>query len=285
MILIRTQIVDDRLAAFARDLASWSGMSAAFIVDERKGEVTVPKSAIKISLTESSCRTLGLYCPHDFAWRCGDYGLYIARRTFPDARWFWLIESDVRIAGAHPEDFFRTFEQCERHFLSSYLGAASNDWAWYRAAKNNDVGVHKCFFPVCRFSAEAIDRMLEVRRLHGKTWSRRHFWPNDEAFVATTLIGEGWRYDDLNAVGSQVYDTREFHFETVFDGERDLPKDGPVRLFHPVLFSPALETKRARLAQREKRPGWRHRIATKFDGKLGLSALAYRLNRSRKWCS
>ncbi|MCV0383636.1 MAG: hypothetical protein K5799_09270 [Erythrobacter sp.] len=285
MILIRTQHVDRRLHAFSQELAGWSGMAVAFVVDERKGAVAIPGGAAKVSLTETACRDLGLYCPPDFAWRCGDYGLYLARQAFPDRERFWLIESDVRIAGAAPGRFFSVFEHDAADLLSSYMEPATPDWFWYRAAANRDLGVHKCFFPVCRFSAAAIDRMLTVRQLHGKSWARRHFWPNDEAFVATTLIGENWAHADLNAVGETVYDPAEFHFESVFDGDSDLPTDGPPRLFHPVLFSPALEAKRARLASRDGQQGRFGQLIEKFDRRLGISALAFRVNRSRPWAS
>ena len=260
-------------------------MPVAFVIDERKGAIEIPEGASKISLTETACRALDLYCPQDFAWRCGDYGLYLARAAFPDRERFWLIESDVRIAGERPEDFFAILSGSDADLVSSYMGPASEDWFWYRAAANRDLGVHKCFFPVCRFSAAAIDRMVAVRQRHGRSWARRHFWPNDEAFVATTLIGEGWSHADLNAVGGTVYDPAEFHFESVFDGDSDLRADGPPRLFHPVLFSPALEAKRARLASRDKRKGHIGRLIEKFDRRLGLSALAYRINRGRPWAS
>lgn len=284
MILIRTQTVDEHLTEFARQLQGWSGLPVAYIVDERNGPAPVPQGALKVGLSREACTALSLYCTVDFAWRCGDYGLYLARKAFPDVENFWLIESDVRIAGTQPESFFAFFADREEEFLTSYIEPVSRDWYWYPATVSRDRPVRKCFFPVCRFSSRAIDRLLAARQHQSRQWSRRHFWPNDEAFVATALLGDGVSSGDFNAFGKRFYEESEFHFETVADGDEAVMSDQPARLFHPVLYGDAVAAKRARLAQRQERPSLPVRIAAKLDRKIGPSALAYRLNRSREWC-
>lgn len=283
MILIRTQEVDERLLDFSKDLERWSGLPCVFAIDERKAEIESPVGTQKVSLTQAACQSLGLHCPDDFAWRCGDYVLYLARKAHPGHDWYWLIESDVRMGGSDPGEFFRNFADCEFDLLASYMGAPDQNWPWLRSAESKDRSVQKCFFPVCRFSGQAIDHLLTVRQHHSKSWARRHFWPNDEAFVATTLMTENWSHADLNDVGEPVYSTHEFHFESVFDGDQDIPGEGVTRLFHPVLFSKALKAKRARLLERQKAPSLTDRILTKLDRKFGLSALAVTKNRASEW--
>ena len=283
VILFRTQDVDAPLAAFAAQLRDWSGMPVAFIVDERKGVATVPDWAAKVSLSERSCRELGLYCPKDFAWRCGDYGLYLARHANPDVDRFWLIENDVRITGTDPADFFAFFAARDEDFLASYIGPAPTDWYWHDSLLSRDRTPHKCFFPLCRISARALDGLLAARQSHSCSWSRRRFWPNDEGFVATGLIGDGFACADFNDFGRRFYDTSAFHFETIADGDALPACQDAVCLLHPVLYGDALARKRARLLARHERPSALARLGSRLDRKLGLSAIARRRNAARDW--
>lgn len=285
VILFRTQDVDASLAVFAARVRDWSGMPIAFIVDERKGEVTIPDWAAKLSLSEQSCGAIGLYCPDDFAWRCGDYGLYLARHAFPAVERFWLIENDVRLTGTNPAEFFAFFAARDEDFLASYIGPAPVDWYWHDSLLSRDRTPHKCFFPLCRVSARALDRLFEARRSHSRSWSRRHFWANDEGFVATGLIGDGFACADFNDFGRRFYDTAAFHFETVADGDALPECEAAVCLLHPVLYGEALARKRARLIARHHRPSALARLERRFDRKLGLSAIARRCNASQDWSS
>jgi hypothetical protein len=84
----------------AEELAAASGQEVAFILDGRHPVKTFTPRP-KIMLTADACSVLGLYCPSDFGWRCGDYGVYLARQRLPDVEHFWLVEDDIRIAGGN----------------------------------------------------------------------------------------------------------------------------------------------------------------------------------------
>lgn len=282
MILLRTQEIDNRLEAFAQTLEALSGQMVVYLVDERKGPVEAGARG-KVSLTRERCAALGLYCPSDFAWRCGDYGFYLAREQFVDVTHFWMIESDVRIAGRNPRAFFEKFSFADHDLLCGHLDEAGKDWTWRKAARSRDAQAHMCFFPVVRLSANAIDVLLAKRRAHSRRWSRRALWPNDEVFVGTTLFAAGCRLADLNAGSPAVYEAEEFTFAAVRDGDVPLDIEREVALLHPVLFGTALERKLQRLREREPALGALSRLHRKLHRRIGPTAWALAINRRSAW--
>lgn len=283
MILLRTETVDRELAEFAARLAEWSGQPVTYVIDERKAPAALPTGSDKISLTDAACEAIGLYCPHDFAWRCGDYGPYLARQKYPEVERFWLFESDVRLIGTRPEAFFECFAARDEPFLASYIRPAPADWFWNRTLINADRKPYQCFFPVCRFSAAALDSLLDARQRQSQHWSRRRAWPNDEGFVATSLIGDGFAYADLNDFGSLFYDRANFGFETLIDGDRMPDCKREAALCHPVLYDDALTRKRNRLDARKEPKSRAARIRARLDNTAGPSALVRKRNAALAW--
>lgn len=238
MILIRATTLSETTAAFAEDLAAGSGLPVAFVLDGRH-PVTVESPRPKVMVTQATCEALGLYCPPDFAWRCGDYGIYLARAQFPDASHFWLLEYDIRLAGGPPSRFFETFAaRPDIDLLACRYRAAGTDWDWYGNALGRGVKPHRCLFGVVRLSARAIDVLAEKRRMHGHSAQRRKTWPNDEGFVATTLSNGDFLCQDINAFGREFYDDVTLSLTIPIRGETFTPdpsKPG-ARIYHPVLF-------------------------------------------------
>jgi hypothetical protein len=248
MILVRTTSLDAETVAFGRALGRASGLATGFLVDERKGEVDSPMGPVeKVSLTAQACRQLGLYCPKDFAWRCGDYGLYVARRQHPEVAHFWMIESDVRFLGGDVAEFFGAFDRVEADLLAGQIQDAMPDWYWTHHASARDCAPFRCFFPVTRFSARALDVLLAKRVAHSHSLTRRLLWPNDEAFVATTLFFAGLICRDFNDFGRTFYTRKSFSFENVIDGDALAAEAPELRMYHPVLFGEAYARKVARL--------------------------------------
>lgn len=282
-ILFRTETVDAALAEFAAQVGEWSGAPISFIVDERRGAASIPPWADKVALTQAACEGLGLYCPADFGWRCGDYGLYLARRAYPATRRFWLVENDVRILGRSPRDFFDFFANQNEDFLASYIEPAGVDWYWHGSLINRDQAPFKCFFPLCRVAATVLDRLEAVRRWQATQWERRRFWPNDEGFVATAILEGGFSWADFNDFGRQFYTADQFHFESVLDGDSLPNPTEDARLFHPVLYGDALHRKRARLAERRRPPSLAKRVAAAADGRFGPAAQARRRRSRAAW--
>ena len=112
-ILVRTtRIAADELA-LARRLQQASAAPVALVADARSGAVDGTDPDV-IALSSAACQALQLFCPPDFAWRCGDYGYYLARRRYPTTERFWLIETDVAIYGGETEAFFAFFAERAR---------------------------------------------------------------------------------------------------------------------------------------------------------------------------
>jgi len=274
VILLRTREVDDRLRVFTDELARLSGLPIVYLVDERAGPVDTGDRA-KISLTRERCAALGLYCPTDFAWRCGDYGFYLARHVYPDVEHFWMIENDVRIVGDDRDTFFCKFAGDPAALIAGYVGEPEADWPWRRTVVSRDAVPQKCFFPVVRLSAGAIDLLLAKRQRHSRIWARRTLWPNDEAFVATTLSAAGAVMRDLNDREPRVYRPDTFSFAPPWDGSLPLEAEkGGATLFHPVLFGEGLARKQRKLAERGGRGGLRGRIERKLHRTLSRERIA-----------
>jgi hypothetical protein len=242
-LLIRTKEISRAVMELADELQTISGHPATLIVDASGGDVRV-KSRAAIGLSVATCSALGLHCPSDFAWRCGDYGYYLARRQLPDARLFWMIEADVRFYGRDPAHFFRFFaSRPEVDFLAGRLRPADPSWYWRNTARARDVSPYRCLFPVTRLSARATDASFARRIAHGKRASRRILWPNDEALVATTLVNSGFVSRDFNDFGSVFYCDETFNYGAPLNGDCLELSPPTVQMAHPVLFGGEYQAK------------------------------------------
>jgi hypothetical protein len=261
-VLVRTTRPDAAASALVRRLSSLSGLPAVLVADGH--HVAGYRDELPlISLTQQACSALGLYCPEDFAWRCGDYGYYLARERFPETQHFWMIETDVYFGQDAGRLFTFFASQLQVDFLCAQLKPAERSWFWIQTAAARNVQPFHCLFPVTRLSARAIDTTLRQRRLHSRSRLRRLLWPNDEALVATTLVNNGFECRDFNDFGSRFYSHDTFSYWQPLDGER-LPDAQGVCMMHPVLSGPAYN---AKLASRQLPPrglferAWRRSVA------------------------
>ncbi len=250
LILIRTTFVSPRVAQLAEELAAASRLPVAFLHDARH-PVTIDTPRPTVPLTRAGCERLGLYCPDDFAWRCGDYGLYVSREAFPQADPIWLVEYDVRIGG-NAAVFFDFFRDKRADLLAIDLRPAEKSWFWSSRTRSRDAVPYRCLFSMLRISGPAIEALLEKRRQHSRWLQRRALWPNDEAFSATTLTHAGFRCADINSFGRTFYGDG-FSYDRPIDGARFAPSSGEPRLYHPVLFGDEYARKIETL-RRDRRP-------------------------------
>lgn len=236
------------------------------MVDERLNALDADLQ--KVSLTQDSVAALGLHAPDDFGWSCGDYGLYLARATWPEQPFFWLIEYDVRITGDAAR-FFDAASESDADYLGLDIRPALPDWTWYQTARSSDAKPYRCFFPLGRFSARAIDTLLAKRREQSAVDTRRRLWPNDEAFVATTLVHSGLKLADVNDLGGPFYSAASMSYDNLQD-EESLPDDraAPPTLYHPVLPPKELALKRQRAATEVRGPGLKHRARRAVYGSV-----------------
>lgn len=267
--------MDARVVSFAGELAEASGHPVSFLLDERRGPAASDDRPSIVGLTDDKCRRLGLFLPHDYAWRCGDYGYYLARRQFPEARMFWMIEYDVRFTGDRLGEFFRFFaEHPDVDFLATGLAGADTDWYWTRTCFGRGIRPYRCLFPITRLSAVAVDAVLSRRVAQSRRRPRRALWPNDEAMVATTLCNSRHLCRDFNDFGIRYYDEASFTFTSPIDGDALRPEQGTVRMLHPVLFGDAYLSKKVRLAAVEP-------PESRFD--RALRRTYEKINRLSRW--
>lgn len=234
--------------AMADELAQASTLPVSFVADERKVRVSRSFRDV-VSVTVPACEELGLYCPDDFAWTCGDYGYHLARQQYPEAERFWMIEYDVRFSGRACE-FFDFFCDRDADFLAAFLREAEPYWYWSASVRARGLRPYRCLFPVTRLSARAIDAVREKRVQQSRRSLRRRLWPNDEAMVATTLCNGDFSCRDFNGFGPTFYDPSSFSFTEPIDGDA-FDFDGPTRIHHPVLYGERYHAKVSRLKAAE----------------------------------
>jgi hypothetical protein len=234
MILFRTTSFDGRSAAFLDELATATVRPIVILADERRAPVDTG-SFPKVSLTDEACQSIGLFTPKDFAWRCGDYGFYLARRQFPEVKSFWMVESDVRIG--NPRDFFALADRSEEpDLLAARLAPADPSWWWHPTVSAADARPYRCFFPLVRLSSRAICVLERKRVRHSQQIARRILWPNDEAFVATTIVQAGLSSSDLKSLNKSLYDDQSFSYEHPIKAENFVSDSAGPKLYHPVLW-------------------------------------------------
>jgi hypothetical protein len=272
--LVRTREASPAALAFADQLKSISGYPTALVLDTGNGAVA-PASHTAVEVSRQRCEELNLYCPHDFAWRCGDYGLYLARRRFPEVEHFWMIESDVRFCGPGASELFRFFDdKNDIDFLAADLRPSDASWYWNGMALACNTRPFRCLFPVTRLSSGAIDAAFKRRVTHSKQIRRRVVWPNDEALVATTLMNENFRCYDFNDFGTAFYSPETFYHGRPIDGDHFAPALESAQMIHPILFGEEYLVKVALLEKQIPAEPW-------FT--LKLRKAAYEANSRLRW--
>ena len=246
MLLLRTHRFAAREAAFARTLQDESGYRVAVVADERRG-VLDTQDWPKVSLSRPALAALGLHAPQDVGWRCGDYGLYLARARFPATRHFWLVEPDVRSTFADWGALLHPFEASpDADVILSGVRLSSTDHFWHPTMRQHTAAVYQAIFAFGRFSARALDVCLAGRQRDRHTLWARLLWPNDEAFVTTTAALAGLSVRDINDFGRLLCTPDTFDFLPPHRGEALAQESAEPRVFHPVLWGDEFGRKQAR---------------------------------------
>ena len=236
IILLRTHYLDAAVHRFIDALRAGTGLEVVIAADESWSRLDPGPATRTLSLGPERYRALGLHCPPDVMWRCGDYALYAALAELGPVPQIWMIEPDVRLHAGAMAEFFRVFA---RHpdvdFLSCGYAAANASWGWYPAMAPHAAAVFKCLFPLTRMSGRALAFLLERRRALSQSPAAEDFWPNDEAFCATELTNAGFHCRDFNSFGQTFYTEDSFSFLNALALSRfeTLPRDGLIH--HPVL--------------------------------------------------
>lgn len=236
IILLRTHYLDAAVQRFIDALRAETGFEVVIAADEGWSRLDPAPPTRKIVLGTERYRALGLHCPPDVMWRCGDYALYAAMAELGPVSQIWMIEPDVRLHAGTMAEFFGFFAgHPEVDFLSCGYAAANASWGWYPAMAPHADAVFKCLFPLTRMSGRAVAFLLEERRALSRLSAAEAFWPNDESFCATALTNAGFHCQDLNSFGPTFYTNESFSFLNALALSRfeTLPRDGLIH--HPVL--------------------------------------------------
>ncbi len=237
LVVFRTHFLDQRLLDFIGSITAAPDYEVVVAVDETGGTIDT-HGLPKLSMTAAAFDALGLYTAiGDLLWRCGDYPLYLARRAYPDAAHYWLIEYDVAINRPDPAGFFREFDAVHAHdFLSTHFRERESWWEWGDQMQGEYTVVWRSYFPLVRLSGRAIDFLLEQRvlastRIMAIAPPFRPGWPNDEAFVACKLHYNGFECADF-ATLADCYDHTTFFNDVLVHPDHLPPHDG--RIYHMV---------------------------------------------------
>lgn len=242
---MRTHNWDAALAARYRPLLDALGDRFILAADESRGALDVG-GLNKVSVTRQAVEALGLYAPEDFAWRCGDYALYLARRAFPGFRQYWLMETDVVLAMRAPDRLLTNLSGRRDDFLAFFTTPAGPEWSWSHIMAPFVRPVYRCAYPFVRLSGRALDRLLGHRIAMSQKFlasgQPAGHWPNDESFTATMIAAMHLPMGDLGEIRRDI-------LSRYFSTFRPLHADAPIvagysaKILHPVLSGAAFVRK------------------------------------------
>jgi hypothetical protein len=236
IIAIRTHFVDNFLLQTAKNIAAGGCYDVIFAVDETVEEIDVGEFS-KVSLTAALFQELGLAgVDSRTLYFRGDYIFYAVAHCFPQVGHVWVFEYDVLLNFSDQQlPFVYLDERDNSDLLGVYVREAEADWFWKRSMEVAYRQVYRCFFPVVRLSRRAIDHLLARRLAHCSSEASRnidhHTSPNDEAFVATTLINDGFTYSNISDI-APFYDETTFGFNLLFN-YNTMP-DNDNKFYHSV---------------------------------------------------
>ncbi len=198
--------MDARLLGIAEAIARSPDYKVVFALDENSASIDVGCFE-KIVSSRDKLRSIGLYADlDDVFWRCGDYPLYLARDAYPEHAFIWQFEYDVVINSVDPAAFLGRIDALsDADFMASHLRRPEDWWRFRHAVADRYPDVWRCYFPIVRLSGAALE-FLHCRRVEDTLRHRSlpdgvaSEWPNDEAFVATELMNNGYACADLNEV-------------------------------------------------------------------------------------
>jgi hypothetical protein len=239
-------------------------------MDERGGKPkVVPSELNKLSLTNQAVEGLGLLVHPNSGWLCGDYAYYIAQQAEPNFDFYWLCEPDVYFSYDSLGEFFSQFETNPADFLAPWFSERPNTWIWSKRAQVLSPQVFGCLFPLTRLSNRAIGHLHKERRklstqLRGDREAIKK-WPNDESFVSTVLVRDGFRCENLGNTVELREELFSFAQPILIDSLMGKPHIHSV--LHPVLSKSQFISKFWRVTvTRHKREGMEAWISNALNG-------------------
>jgi hypothetical protein len=212
------------------------------VADERKEGVHADNWT-KYSLNDGQIHELKLLNPRNCGWLCGDYFLYIAHNARPEYDYYWMFEPDVYLSFGAAEDFFSRLESVSCDLVTPHFGKKER-WFWTQRAKIIAEDVYGCRFSVIRLSKKAIGHLQKERAELTRKFENQGInsseWPNDESFVCTTLMRDGFLCKSLNSINA--FSGPDFGITPILT-DVVINKAPLNRALHPVLRGAAYQRK------------------------------------------
>ncbi|QYZ70042.1 hypothetical protein [Neotabrizicola shimadae] len=177
-----------------------------FIVDNVDGGARLEPSLsnVTIEMSRAAIEDLRLRSFKNSGWQCGDYVAYVAARAL-SFDYLWIVEPDVAFTFTDPMTLFSRFEECDADLVGASLGKRPPRWGWHASAanlvgKDNVFGV---FVSFARLSRRAVCHLGLARSFHFTTIAADAPGPeipNDESFVASVLIRDGFSHRSIEDI-------------------------------------------------------------------------------------
>lgn len=233
-IIIRTHFINEQIQNLASQLSNIFKIEDIFTaIDASKWsneEKARHKSHNSIIIDKQEINLLELPYFEKWGWQCGDYFLYAtAKKT--SYEYYWMIEPDV---GFDTNDFSSLIEKTydsSVDFLAVGHGKRAEDWYWSKTLAPN-IEKFGCLFPLTRTSRRALNFLIAERILLGKCLNESPNstnWPNDEAFLSSTLEANRFTCKDLRRESSIAFE----NFTTTIPQLQQIPRQKGIA--HPVL--------------------------------------------------
>ena len=261
LLILRTHVDRPSALGHAQTIADMAGYDFCLAFDPSYAQSIPDPSRIAL-VTDQEFESAKLFCRgFNARWQCGDYALYLSYLKYPDYDFYWMIEHDVIFNFSNLKEIFGQFDERFRcDFLTTKLERPPPSWPWIPSISRWGEDPQRCFFPVNRFSNEAVRVLLEKRILHSQLFESEisenedffrmnrivDVWPNDEAFAASVLIGKQMVCEDLNKEGRIYYDNTTFSFGRFVGLEQILRGASSERIHHSVLDDIELAEKKKR---------------------------------------
>ena len=137
-------------------------------------------------------------------WALGDVAYYLVRKILPDYDYYWYVEYDCFFNGDNYSPLFDKYRKDTADLIIPYFNHPQKSWFPYVDASWL-YSFEKCmssFFPIHRFSARAIDFLLDKRieveqKFEQEVSPQGKCSPLCEVFVATELYHNGYECKKL----------------------------------------------------------------------------------------
>jgi hypothetical protein len=155
---------------------------------------------------------------------------------FPDYKYYWLVEGDVKFSG-NWKRFFEAFATSHADFVACHIRRYAEDpeWYWWPTLSNpaQEIPVNErlaSFNPIYRISKRALEYLHQK---HCEGWCG-----HNEVLIPTLLFHAGFRLQDIGGCGQFVVAGYQNRFYTTKTFRHAPPFRrvgwGKNKLYHPV---------------------------------------------------